>query len=78
MLSDVNECLTSNGGCHQTCVNKEGSFECGCKSGYTLSADKKTCEGEYLCNGRYHLIHLQLSYINFLLTRNHLSFSIMS
>ena len=39
---DINECLTSNGGCH-TCINTEGSFECLCNTSYILAADNKTC-----------------------------------
>ena len=45
---DINECAVRNGGCTQTCVNKVGSFECRCKNGYTLYADKKTCGGMQL------------------------------
>ena len=38
MCSDVNECLTNNGGCNsaQTCTNTPGSRTCGnCPAGYT-------------------------------------------
>ena len=42
---DVNECLDTNVGCDQICVNKEGSFECKCNVGFTLEVDKKSCSG---------------------------------
>ena len=48
-LSDVNECETDNGGCSDSCVNREGSFECKCKDGYKVGDDKKTCEGKIYC-----------------------------
>ena len=34
MFLDVNECLDQNGGCEQTCLNTEGSYQCGCYEGY--------------------------------------------
>ena len=40
---DVNECLQSNGGCLQTCLNTAGSFECGCFPGYDLNEDNVSC-----------------------------------
>ncbi len=41
--TDVNECLTNNGGCsaNANCTNSAGSFSCACKAGY--SGDGKTC-----------------------------------
>lgn len=31
------------------CINTEGSYECGCEDGYTLSSvDGKTCIGEIM------------------------------
>lgn len=29
------------------CFNSEGSFTCGCQSGYTLADDKKTCKSKW-------------------------------
>ena len=43
LYSDVNECLSSNGGCEQNCHNSEGSYECSCEDGYLLSGDNRTC-----------------------------------
>ena len=43
---DINECSISNGGCEDTCVNTDGSFECSCSTeGYQLSGDGLTCQG---------------------------------
>ena len=43
-ISDINECDANNGGCSHVCVNKAGSFECQCNSGYELE-DDKGCKG---------------------------------
>ena len=48
---DTNECSTSNGGCEDTCVNTDGSFECSCSTeGYQLSGDGLTCEDKNYTN----------------------------
>ena len=39
----MNECSTLNGGCNQICRNIIGSYQCDCKYGYRLSANRKTC-----------------------------------
>ncbi|KAN0000790.1 hypothetical protein ACTFIZ_001243 [Dictyostelium cf. discoideum] len=41
--ADINECLTSNGGCDQVCTNSAGGFSCSCNQGYLFGSDKKTC-----------------------------------
>jgi len=42
---DIDECKEENGGCNQRCVNKEGSFECGCFEGYLLDRqNRRTCQ----------------------------------
>ena len=49
LFKDINECATSNGGCEDTCMNTEGSFECSCSmEGYQLSGDGFTCESMYM------------------------------
>ena len=40
---DINECTANTDGCDQVCTNTDGSFECSCNSGFTLSNDGKTC-----------------------------------
>ena len=45
-LLDIDECLTDNGGCNQTCTNSEGSFECSCATGFTLAEDSLNCDGK--------------------------------
>ena len=50
--ADINECLVNNGGCDHFCRNTVGSFECGCRKGYKLLTDERTCQGEpSLCPG---------------------------
>ena len=44
-IADINECLSSNGGCHHNCNNSVGSYTCSCNSGYQLNGDGHTCEG---------------------------------
>ena len=46
MLSDINECLSSNGGCAHNCSNTDGSFVCSCVSGYELGTDGMACNGK--------------------------------
>ena len=44
-VSDINECLTNNGGCDHQCDNSIGSYSCSCRDGYRLNIDNHTCEG---------------------------------
>lgn len=44
--ADINECLANNGGCDHFCRNTVGSFECGCRKGYKLLTDERSCQGE--------------------------------
>ena len=45
---DIDECQTRNGGCDHICKNNIGSFECSCKPGYILDANKMDCSGKNL------------------------------
>ena len=42
---DVNECDTDNGGCQQTCNNRDGAFYCSCDRGYTVNINHLDCDG---------------------------------
>ena len=47
IITDINECLTSNGGCSHNCTNTVGSYYCECPGGYVLQPNKLNClEGE--------------------------------
>ncbi len=47
--SDVDECLSSDrGGCEQSCINLQGSYECSCLQGYVLGNNDIDCNGEQL------------------------------
>ena len=49
VLTDINECSTSNGGCDHVCTNTEGNISCSCNSGFTLATDGRSCKcGETL------------------------------
>ena len=41
---NINECAHNNGGCAHICIDTEGSFECKCKSAYTLNKDGLNCD----------------------------------
>ncbi len=45
ILSDINECSSLNGDCHQVCSNTIGGFDCSCYEGYTINTDNRTCQG---------------------------------
>lgn len=56
-FSDIDECLTVNGGCEQNCSNVIGSFYCSCVGGYELDSSKFSCNGEktvIICEYRYY------------------------
>ena len=56
-ISDINEC-NSNGGlgpCQHICTNTNGSFNCSCHSGYTLSG--LNCTGKDYAPQHYRMIH---------------------
>lgn len=59
LLTDIDECernpLLCRGG---TCVNTEGSYECDCPTGYSLSTDGSVCEG---WSYKYVFTHISLS-----------------
>ncbi|XP_075446580.1 growth arrest-specific protein 6 isoform X1 [Ascaphus truei] len=42
--TDINECAVLNGGCTHRCINKPGTYQCLCHSGYILLANNKACE----------------------------------
>ena len=68
-LSDYNECKVNNAGCEQFCVNTAGSYECDCRKGYKLNANKYGCQGLLIKFKRDFLksLTLQLNDILFLL-----------
>ncbi|XP_057308374.1 uncharacterized protein LOC130646225 isoform X1 [Hydractinia symbiolongicarpus] len=48
---DKNECTNENGGCEQDCFNTFGSYSCGCRVGYKLDVDAKSCNDVDECAG---------------------------
>ena len=46
-ISDVDECISYNGGCAHECTNIQGSVLCSCHEGYELSENMKDCIGKY-------------------------------
>ncbi|XP_061182283.1 mucin-like protein [Saccostrea echinata] len=48
---DINECRLPSSICEHNCTNIQGSFECGCSTGYVLQNDGRSCK---VCvEGRY-------------------------
>ncbi|XP_042200474.1 bone morphogenetic protein 1-like isoform X2 [Callorhinchus milii] len=43
-FSDKDECSKENGGCQHECVNTFGSYECQCRSGFTLHTNQHDCK----------------------------------
>lgn len=43
LLTDVDECVSDNGGCEHTCQNTAGSYQCFCHLGHHLADDKHSC-----------------------------------
>ena len=49
-ISDINECLSNNGNCSQTCTNTNGSYICSCRLGYAIDANNHSCNGKFDIN----------------------------
>ena len=45
-MIDIDECTEGIDECSDICKNTNGAFECSCKDGYKLAADKKNCTGK--------------------------------
>ena len=45
LYTDINECVTNNGGCSQTCTNTPGSRVCSCSCGFILASNGRVCIG---------------------------------
>jgi len=59
--TDLNECLTYNGGCQHYCHNTAGSYQCACKTGYHLLDNARDCEGQIEFHKFLHIfIHIIL------------------
>lgn len=58
----MNECVTDNGGCSQTCTNLVGGFSCGCYTGYQQVGS--LCQVPGMCQ----LFNLMSAFIQLLLT----------
>ena len=71
MNTDTDECALGTFECGEryVCNNTEGSYECVCRLGYQLSADKESCEGNFqnCLLGYYRSVSLLSFYLGFLI-----------
>ena len=44
-LTDINECELPTTSCEHGCINNKGSYNCTCRPGFFLNADKMSCTG---------------------------------
>ena len=44
-ILDINECAGNQHQCDHICFNNNGSYSCGCRNGYRLIEDGRTCHG---------------------------------
>ena len=44
--ADINECEEEIDACAQDCTDTEGSYNCSCRTGYTLASDNLGCDGK--------------------------------
>ena len=61
VITDIDECLTNNGGCGSECTNLNGTFSCACAAGeIDIDGDGVLCAGMYMVYlyMLYHLIYL--------------------
>lgn len=42
-------CATGDHDCQQVCISTKASYKCGCKDGFTLMDDGRSCSGECVC-----------------------------
>ena len=45
-FAGVNECQGDKHGCSQNCVDMKIGYKCGCKKGFILAHDNRTCHGK--------------------------------
>ena len=45
---DIIECTEGTHNCLQLCVNTVGSYLCTCRTGYRLTSDSRSCNGNKL------------------------------
>ena len=72
-ISDIDECSKESHPCDKNanCTNREGSFICVCKPGFT--GDGSTCTGMFtICLMASKWLNLWTSYINTVLVVHHL------
>ena len=48
LSADIDECARNTDNCDQLCVNLNGTYKCACRPGYTLNANERKCDGEYI------------------------------
>ena len=56
--TDINECAEGTHECEHNCHNTIGSYTCSCRTGYSLNADGRACDGKVFAY-KYEVIFTQ-------------------
>ena len=56
-IIDINECAEGTHTCQQDCTNVLGSFNCSCRTGFSLSSNGFSCNGKLQINTCFTHIH---------------------
>ena len=78
--SDINECLTDNGGCQHNCHDSDGNYTCSCSDDYQLNSDRQTCQGTVARTHQYDTCssHSQITETNLHCDKNNILNAITS
>ena len=57
---DINECAGNIDDCAQVCNNTDGSFQCSCNSGYSLSSNGRSCLKDSIQGGTENMLTVTL------------------
>ena len=59
-ITDNDECVMGTDTCDQVCINKPGSYNCSCNTGFSLKANGISCIGNNEIRNSVKIIILQI------------------
>jgi len=65
VITAVDECAVSNGGCQHICVRSPVGHHCECSHGYKLDYDHKSCLGTYCTIIRLVMVFTASGYMSY-------------